>query len=339
MTRTLTAIESFDWFNTPSDVFDVNGNTYTDGQARYANGRSLQIDTTSDSWVQIPLNHDSASGTIGVAINTHVIPGTDNLEFIRLHPNNNLSLVIGAASDILKVIDADNNVLGTSASVITLDTWHYIEWQYILENSITEAMTVKVDNSTVITINAATDTKSASASSSISGARLYNGHTGLIMFDDFYRTTYNHGYLGAIRIAALFASSDNSIQWEGSDGDSINNYQLIDETGVADEDTTYVLTTGVNKVDLYGMDDLPAAATSVKGIEIITRGRKSGASIATFSQAYKSDGTTNLFPSTTLTNAYTYHRTTTGLNPDTSADYTISEINAIRIGQKSLTFG
>ncbi len=339
MTRTLTAIEGFDWFNTPSDVFDVNGNTYTESQARYANGRSLQIDTTADSWVQIPLNHDSASGTIGVAINTHVIPGTDNLEIIRLHPQNNLSLIILAGSDVLGVIDADNNVLGTSTSVITLDTWHYIEWQYILENSITEAMTVKVDNSVVITINAATDTKSASASSSISGTRLYNGHTGLIMFDDFYRTTYNHGYLGAIRIAALYASSDNLAQWQGSDGDSINNYQLIDETGVFDEDATYVLTTGVNKVDLYEMDDLPAAATSVKGIEIITRGRKSGSDTATFSQAYNSASTQNLFPSISLGDSYAYHRTTTGLNPDTSAAFTISEINAIIIGQKSLTFG
>lgn len=339
MTITLTAIEGFDWFNIPSDVFDVNGNTYTESQARYANGRSLQIDTTSDSWVQIPLNEDTASGTIGVAINSHVIPGTDNLEFIRLHPNNNLSLVIEAASDTLAVIDADNNVLGTSASVITLDTWHYIEWQYILENSITEAMTVKVDNTIVITISASTDTKSASASSSISGARLYNGHTGLIMFDDFYRTTYNHGYLGSIRVAALYASSDNSIEWEGSDGNSIDNFKMIDETGVSDEDATYVLTTGINKIDLYNMDNLPAAATSVEGIEIITRGRKSGSDAATFSQAYNSASTDNLFPSTSLGDSYAYHRTTTGINPDTSALFTISQINAIRIGQKSLTFG
>ncbi len=334
----LTAIEGFDWFNIPNDVFTTNGNTYTDGQARYAGGRSAQIDSTADSYIEIPLNSTEVSGTVGVAINTHVIPGTDNLEIIRLQPNNNLNLVIQAAADTLAIIDADSNVLGTSASVINLDTWHYIEWKYIMENSITEAMTVRVDNSIVITITAATDTRSASASNTIEDARLYNGHTGLIMFDDFYRTTFNQGYLGAIRVAALFASSDNSTEWDDSAGIDGSNYQMIDETGAADEDSTYVLTTGSNLLDLYNMDNLPAAATSVEGIEIITRGRKSGAGTATFSQAYRSDSTTNLFPSTGLSDSYQYFRTTTGINPDTSAVYTVSEINALRIGQQSLTF-
>jgi len=336
---TFTAMEGFDWLNDWSLTYTTNGNFGTTSVARYAGGKSLELTGASNSYVELPLNTSVVSGTIGVAVN--ILTMSNGLDLIRLQPSNSLNLTVHAGTS-LRLEDADGGTIGSSSNVLTANTWHYIEWKYIMENSITSQMEVLVDGSSVITISPGTDTKSASADSTLTDARLYNNNTARIYYDDFYRTTYNHGtettYLGGIRVVALHPTSTFSTEWDNSN-DAGSNYTFVDETGNPDNDASFVLTTGLNRLDLYHVDNLPAEATSVHGIEVITYARRSGTDPASIAQAIRPNNTTYDMQGETLTTSYQYFRNVTGLDPDTGSPFTTARIDALRIGQRATSFG
>lgn len=326
----LTNIEGFDWLNDLSLAYATAGTLNTEQKARYAGGRSVLMDG-SGTHVEFNTGDTAPSGTVGVSCFLKGLPGSDNLDIIKLQPSNNLNLAVQTDGSVA-VIDADNNVVGSSAaSKVSSETWHYIEWKYILSNSTPDINEVLVDGTSVLTISAGSDTKSASAGTTLNAVQLTNDNTGLVNFDDFYRTTYDQNYLGAIRVVALYPVGDFSTQWEAAG----TNFDEVDETGSPDEDTTFVLTTGTNRLDLYVVGDLPTSATSVGGIQVVTRARRSGSDPASFSPVFRTDATANEMSQNSLSTSYQYFLSVTGENPDTSSPFTVSEINNLRIGPKS----
>jgi hypothetical protein len=77
-----------------------------------------------------------------------------------------------------------------------------------------------------------------------------------LYYDDMYiDDSSGEGSASAPPVKRFYAVTPNAdgnySQWLGSDGDSTNNYQLVDEIPPSDSD--YVIVTGTNKLDSYNM--------------------------------------------------------------------------------------
>lgn len=135
--------------------------------------------------------------------------------------------------------------------------WNYIEVKAVI-NDVTGSVEVKVNGSVWITFSGDTRNAANGAVDTI----YHPGHTGTNnLWDDMYLldTTgvapYND-YLGDIVVKALLPDGNgDSSQWTGSDADSINNYQLVDEPNSSATD--YVAASAAGLTDLYTIADLP----------------------------------------------------------------------------------
>jgi len=126
-------------------------------------------------------------------------------------------------------------------------------------------------------------------------------------------------------------NGDNS-ECGGSDGNSTNNYQLIDESSANDAD--YVLSSGDGTwtLDLYNLPStaIPAGSTISK---ITFYGRFKGGTNDTCKFAYKSDGTTYYSSLlTTDSSSFAERSWEQTTNQKTSAAWTIDDINALQVG-------
>lgn len=128
----------------------------------------------------------------------------------------------------------------------------------------------------------------------------------------------------------------NSSQWVGSDGNSTDNYLLVDDSG--NDDTDYVKSGTLNDLDTYAMSNLSNATGTVIRVSHMFIARKDDVAARTLASTLRTNGT-DYVSGTNKTMAGTYalfldERT---INPDTSLRFTISEINAIEYGTKVTT--
>ena len=128
------------------------------------------------------------------------------------------------------------------------------------------------------------------------------------------------------------ADGDNS-ECDGSDGDSTNNYALVDETSANDAD--YVYDTSEPTAWLLDLYNLPATAIPAGSTinKITFYARFMNGALADYCKfAYKSGGTTYYSSAPNITNSYAEYFWEQTTNQKTSAAFTIDEINALQIG-------
>lgn len=147
--------------------------------------------------------------------------------------------------------------------------------------------------------------------------------------------TVGNDFLGPAKVAALRpVGKGNYNQWTAGSGDNfgmVNEY--LPSSGInANTSTT------ANQIDSFEYEDAPIPSGTVVGIQhlILTNRDAAGArTIAPFQRSGSSDyvGTT----SAALTTTTTYVREVKTQNPDTSANWTLSGLNAAEFGYKLIS--
>jgi hypothetical protein len=131
------------------------------------------------------------------------------------------------------------------------------------------------------------------------------------------------------------SGNGNSSQWVGSDGNSVDNYLLVDETSPND-DTDYVASSTVNDLDLYTFTDVTPTTGGVKLVVEYLWARKDDAGTRTIAGATREGGTTSVGANQDLSTSYNYYREAWALNPRTAAAWSISEVNGSEFGAKEI---
>lgn len=340
-------IEGFDWIDHFSYVYTTSGSPVTsDSNTRFSAGRLAEL-TTGDQ-IQIPIGSQLDSGTVGFAwYNTSV--GTNAQDICLLYgPQDggqggaNMKIRL-AADSVLHIVDAAGTSLGNSSSnTVSSNTWYYIELAWEIANSTAEYCTLKVDGINWIEITSSSDTLNSPPVTQGVDRYVLVAHTdGTTRFDDFYCGTRHSGLFGDMQIVSLVPTGDidGGNTWTNSVGNQTNNYAYVDETGNPDDDTTYVYTTGDEKLEMYRFGNLGVTANEIYGIELITRAKKSGAGDMYIGQNFLTDSATSE-PSDSVTQlgaSYAYIRTVIEDNPDTSTLFTDTEVNNLHFGSKSYT--
>ena len=233
--------------------------------------------------------------------------------------------------------EGSGTVLATSTQRVLDSVWHYLE----IEATIADAGGIaKVRLNGVEVINFTGDTRNGGTSTNIDGLGCGRG-TGAgasISLDDVYvcddsgSAPYNT-YLGDVTIPFRLANGNGVLsQWVGSDGNSTDNYLLVDET--APNTTDYVASDVPGDRDLVTVQDMTSTTGSVLAAQTVVYGAKSDAGAANVKMIQRASTGTVVADAVgqPLSTTYaTYGGEIRVLDPDSTA-WTHAKINSLEVG-------
>lgn len=220
--------------------------------------------------------------------------------------------------------------IGTHA-VSTLDNvWYYIELYVLIADS--GAYEIRLNGQTVAS-QSSIDTQATA--NPYANAVQWSGYG---RWDDLYICDSSgsdcNTFLGPIKISHLKPNGNGaSSGMTGSDGNSVDNYLLVDET-TPNGDVDYVYSAVSGTKDTYNLQNLPPEAYTVAACMLTTVARKDGGT-ASLKTVIRHSGSEVDSAAKTLTDAYAYYYDRLGgKNPVTSSQWTVSDINNLETGVK-----
>lgn len=238
-------------------------------------------------------------------------------------------------------------VLATTTVSLPSSGWSYLEAKVTFHNS-TGAYELRLNgNSTPVLSGSGVDT-CATANNSANTVRFHArpasgsaGPNASTLYDDVYildtTGSANNDFLGDVRVDALLPNANgNSSQLTGSDGNSTDNYLLVDESP-ADDDTTYVESSTSGHKDTYDFPALGYTAASIFLAQINAQAKKDDAGARSIALVTRSGGTDydgTPAPEAALSTSYRNYRHIREVDPATSAAWTQSNLEAAQFGVK-----
>lgn len=235
---------------------------------------------------------------------------------------------------------AGGTTLATGTTVLSAGVYYYIELKAKIDNT-TGTTEVHINGAAeaALTLTGQDTQQSANAyADNVSfgntgfGGGLNNDQ------DDFYINddagSANNDFLGDIRVQYIAPDGAGGVtQWTPSAG---SNYQNVDETA-PDDDTTYNSDATIGDRDTYTLGALSPSTATIKGIQMITYARKDDAGTRTICPVIRISSTnydqSNL---PNLTTSYQYLPLVVEVSPATSVAFTLSEVNGMEAGVKTV---
>lgn len=232
----------------------------------------------------------------------------------------------------------NGTVLATyTVTPITYTDWYYFEAKCVLHDS-AGSVEVKLNGVTIINLTGI-DTKNGGTkavfdSIGIGPAQTLNNVHDVV--DDLYicngAGSYNNDFLGDVAVETLYPNANGTASdLVGSDGNSTDNYLLVDEPNTP-VTTDYVESSTSGARDLYGLTNLVRTNGPVYGVQVTDHVRNTDAGAISVKPTIKSgaveaDG--DAFPVTTT---WKTARQMWEKDPDGDVNWTIAKVNALEAG-------
>lgn len=288
-------IDGFDYYNT-ADItrkwtdMSINGPSIV-GAASAKNGAgAIEMDSTG---VFISRTFDNqVTWIVGFAFHPVLsFSGQIIVRFMDVE-NTQCSLIINSDGTLEVVRGTSTTVTdGQSVAVLTIDTYQHVEMKVTISNSIAADSCIVRLNETEI-INVATGQDLQTTTNSTANRILFSGFAPAsknVRFDDLYifdgtdgpdTEPVNNDFAGNNKVLTHWPDGNGSTNdFVGSDGNSVNNYLLVQEV-LTDDDTTYVESTTPGEIDLYEVENLKETALSIEAIQVNIVIRKDEAGIS-----------------------------------------------------------
>jgi len=219
-------------------------------------------------------------------------------------------------------------IIGASTNSFVLNAWYYIEFKVTIHSTA---------GSFELRVNGTTET-SASSVNTRGGSQDatdrvgFSGGGTVKHFDDIYicdgdGSTHND-FLGDCKILTLFPNgAGNYTQWTPSTG---SNWQNVDDNP-PNGDTDYNSTSTATNKDTYALSDITLTG-NVKGIQVLAMMRKDDAGSRSSRLLIRTASTDYSGPTVGHSDNYVYLRNVWQNNPNTSAAWTVAQVNALEAG-------
>ncbi len=295
------------------------------------------------AWVQTPALTIDDTLIVGFSM---FCPDPHNTgEIFQLRSaNNNAGETIGGISLTLNAdrsltIKRESTTLGsTSAAVVPLDDWCYLELKIVCDNT-TGIYELHIDGVNELS-NTGVDTQSDSDAFydvvRFNGALASTTPLKGVRIDDLWvcdsTSGYVNNFLGAgIRIATISPEGDgDSTNWTPSAGGT--NYNLVDEDVLVDTD--YVENAIVDNLDLYEYEALPALS-SLKAVQVITEVKSTEPNEWVLKTVVKHNTTEDADAGQTVASSeWTGIRRLMVTNPLTTNTWEVSDVDNLQVGLK-----
>lgn len=238
-------------------------------------------------------------------------------------------------------ITRNGTVIGTSASaVFVFGFWNYLEFKVVIDDAI-GSFTVKLNGLTILS-SSGVDTRAVTGTLvkklrlqpfSFASSGNYN-----VKFDDIYfldgSGTFNNDFLGECRIQTNFPNADGSVNDFTPKTGSINHNQVSDNP--SDDDTTYTVGANPNELDLFDVTDFSFTG-NIFAVAVNSTMRKDDVGSRTVASVVKTSGTVYEGPEVAALSDYKIAQAIFPRNPNTSAAWTLPQINATEFGLKIIS--
>lgn len=264
---------------------------------------------------------------------------------IRLMENGTDHVCLGHnAAGAIVVYRSTTSIATSAVGVISAGAWHYIELRAKMSDTVGE-VEVRVNGVLVLTATgspAALDTLNG-GTGAINLVGLYGSNTGgAIWFGDLVimdtTGSRNNDFLGDVRVEAYRANGNGTTSdFDGSDGDSTNNYLLVDDTTPdTGSPSTYVESSTVGDVDLYDMQSMSHNPDSIFAVQIVGVLSKVGDGSRSANLVTRRSGTNYTTPAVALPDGYRGVTAIVETDPAAASpnDWTQTNLNAAEFGVK-----
>lgn len=221
----------------------------------------------------------------------------------------------------------------TDIGKITESTFHYVELSFVISDTVGEAH-VKVDGNNELSLSGV-DTRNGTPTTvdriQIQAPyQTVNNSVG-IHVDDLY-VVNDAVFIGEAMVETSRPNGDTSYKaFVPSSGSS--NYAMVDDT-TSNGDTDYVQGSVVGDLDLYSHPALSSVPTSIFAVQVTAFARKTDASTRAIALSILSGATSSDGPDFYLAADYGKFDRIIQSNPDTSTDWSASEVNSLVFGEK-----
>lgn len=234
----------------------------------------------------------------------------------------------------LRVSRNGTALASTSGLGLVADVWYYIECKFFLHDA-TGTVEVRVNGVTVINATGL-DTKNA-GTKAVYDSFVFKGQGSSVNvdFDDLYILNgaggaYN-AFLGDITVETIKPSGNgNASDFLGSDGNSTDNYLLVDDTAYSNTD--YVSASVAGNKDKYVFGDLVRTTGSVKGVMSFAVLSKSDSGAKQARLLARTAATDYNGSTETLNTSDIAYKKVWEVNPNTAVDWTIAGVNGAEFG-------
>lgn len=352
--------EGFDWSTSTVNIqnttkWELFGsfNINTTNQRFTSGGNNINgTGRGSGNRLYRPIGQNLVSGVIGFAVRIDA-SASYQMNFCHLSDGIpasgtvQLGVILNDDLTLSIIRNSTANVLGTTTFALSTATWHYIEFKFKISDSISAGdVQIYVDGDSKLSLAAATDTKHTSnAYATYMG---FNGNSpavttpggGAYYIDDIYLIdltgSTNNAPLGNVRIQTLLPNGNgNSSQFTGSDGNSTDNYLLVDEPNYATTD--YVDGANVGDKDTYAFANTTATTATIYGLTINVNALKTDAGARGIKPVVRHSGTDYDGTEITLSTSAIGYQQVYEQNPGTSSGWTKSDVDAAEFGVKVST--
>ncbi len=224
------------------------------------------------------------------------------------------------------------------AGSLNVSGYHSIEGKVTISDTV-GVVELRYDGNSTPFLNISNqDTRNAGTNVSVDSITLRTGTSGAsggMFVDDFYLlnssgSAPNNTFLGDVRVLTVMPNGNgNYSQLTGSDGNSTDNYLLVDE--IPPNTTDYVGGAAGLK-DSYALENLSVSPTTIFGVQEVAYAAKSDAGTAAFKQLIRTGSTDYTTSSKNLGTTYATYLNIRETNPGTSNAWTESEVNGLEAG-------
>jgi hypothetical protein len=310
-------------------VYNIQGKSFSSG---------ISGGNTIICGFRVKFNTFQESGNLVIAGITSTAGTTDDLYNIVLAVNSSKNLIIGYSSS--GGVFTTTNFSGTSAMSFMTGVWYYIEIKFLAHNS-TGTIEVHINGTTQIGPLTGKDTLilDNGVSALVLGANIPVSTIPSLDFDDVYIAdttgSLNNNFLGDIQVKMRKPNGNgNTNQFTGSDANSTDNYLLVDDGAVPDEDTTYTEDSVSGNKDLYAYENSPAGTATIFAVNVKTLAKKTTAGAADFKAVARSNVTETDSGVLGLTTSYLMKPAIYETDPNTAAAWGTSGFDSAQFGVK-----
>jgi hypothetical protein len=255
------------------------------------------------------------------------------LGFYNLGPSGTevVGIGINTSQQLFLFRGSTSTVLATATGAISTGSWHYLDTQ-ISVNASTGSMTLYLDGVQVISYSG--NTGSLAIDTLVLGPQAsINVSTGLGAYDDLYVTSTSTR-VGERRVETLYPDAAGaSSAWTPLSG---ANYANVNAT-LNNNGATYVSTVAASASDLYQIGPLAGTPTTIDAVQTRISCAKSDAGSHTLKSQIKSGSTTTLGATYAVPGTFLYDCDIYTVDPNTSAAWTYTGVNACQIGQELIS--
>lgn len=336
---TLRFFDSFDHYAT-ADITQKWTSTTASPTISAGNGRR------STQAVSFPGNSASISKVIdaqstwivGFSFRTSLLPSSIGAIITFLDGGTN-QVDVRVLTDGTIRATRNGTTLATSSNALATNTTYFMEVKVVI-NDTTGSIEVRVNGSSSGWINiTGQDTKNTANATANSISLSGLSATGITLYmDDVYicdgSGSTNNDFLGDVRVDCYMPSGNgNSSQLTGSDGNSTDNYALVDEA-LQNGDTDYVQSATSGQKDTYAFSDMSHTPASIFGTQLNMISKKDDSGTRSICSVVRSGGTDYDGDTQALGTTYSDYRQIRETDPATSAAWTRTNLNNAEFGVK-----